>query len=308
MRLAACSSLAVLSLWLVACGEGESNRGEIEYEQYPVPPSCASSTQGVVSTGVPVTPGVTSTSGVTPTSGGCAEPPPARQPFEAVDVDVERFAGAPTADLDDGELGELCEALAPAFEADCELFAVGSAIEHDALAQAEFETECAGVRSECIEDAQRRCLDGLGATACEATAADAKLCLEGRANAKGAAVAEIDGLAITCDNSIFDLLQASFRAGELRPAKLSEEVTDACELVDACLKLDVEVAPPAASDTDAGAEQTDGGTPSGIAGDAGEPDSGAPSPDAGDGVSAPDAAPLAAADGGGSGDASDAGF
>src|SRR5690606_40256613 len=106
---------------------------------------------GVVSTGIPAVPGETTA------RGDCTEPPPARTPFEAVELDVERFDDAPTVDLDDAELHELCDALAPAFDADCELFAVGSAIEQDALAQAEFETECAEARLECVANAQQRC-------------------------------------------------------------------------------------------------------------------------------------------------------
>ncbi len=203
---------------------------------------------------------VSTAPGVVPAGDGCADPLPERQPFEAVEVDVEQFDDAQTSELDAAEIEALCDALAPAFASDCELFAVGSAIEQDALAQDEFELECAASREKCMQRARTRCVGGLGAGECQATTTDAKLCFEGRANAKGAAVAEIDGLSITCENAIFDLLQAAFRAGALRPAELPASVKDACKPVDACLKLASGEDPTASTKADAGARVGDAGT------------------------------------------------
>jgi hypothetical protein len=257
---------------LIACSKGGGSREEPPVDEGVPPtmaPSCPTSS-GTVTTGVvansPV--GVSmppSMTGVTQTD--CVEEPiPERTPFEPVEVDSDFDDDESTADLDDRDVAELCASLEPAIAAECELFGVGTAIAQDALNQEEFEVVCAEARDACVSERRSACVSGLSSAECAATVEDAVLCYEGRANAKGEAIANIDGLGMTCENDVYELLEAALRLSELEPAEFDEELLEACAFVDECV---------ASVPEEPRTEPTEAGTS-----DAGQADAGATEADA----------------------------
>ncbi len=201
------------------------------------------------------------------------KPPPPRDEFSPITVEADSNDTQLTRDLSDEERGRLCAALEPAIALECELFAMGSALEQDALNESSYEMTCEEERTACITERSANCREELGAELCPASVGDVVSCYEGRANARGAAVSELDGFAFTCEDGLRQLLSAAWSAGTLQPAALTDEVRAACGHLSECVVG--EPLPVVNADED---------TPAVVNGDAGTPpvgdlDAGAPGPE-----------------------------